>query len=169
MLTINFHPDSDRPDFVTAAEEYQQLWEAEGKRIVGRIEETTGLRFAERVINAIAFEGISHSQPLSLRASYPPDVKKATLVHELCHRLLTGNNIGFRGKLGSYEWNLESHKAINLFLFDVWADLYGEVFAAHQVETESMRQPFYREAWEWALSLGRDERAKLFQEIVEKV
>ena len=44
-------------------------------------------------IRAIVYEGISNSGykriPMRMRASYPPDTKRATLVHELAHRLIS--------------------------------------------------------------------------------
>ncbi len=158
MLTVNFHPDSNKPDLVAAAAEYTRLWQTEGGQIVARLDGVTGLTFAEEFINAIVFEGVSQSHPLCLRASYPAETKKGTLIHELCHRLVRGN----RSRLGlpAYRSNeqLQNHQLIDLFLFDVWVDLYGEEFARRQVEVESERQQFYKEAWGWALSMGRGER-----------
>jgi hypothetical protein len=91
MLEIRFHPESDEPVLVAAAADYQRLWDAEGRRIVERLAALTGLRFAERVINALVFDGPSHCHPLRLRAGYDGETKLGTLIHELCHRLLRGN------------------------------------------------------------------------------
>lgn len=158
MLTVNFHPDSDNLELVAAADDYAHLWQADGDQIVARLNGATGPTFVEEFINAIVFEGVSQSHPLCLRASHPTETKKETLIHELCHRLIQGN----RSRLGLPAYRpseqLQNHQLIDLFLFDVWVDLYGEEFARRQVEVESERQPFYKEAWGWPLSMGRGER-----------
>ena len=84
-------------------------------------------------IKAIVFEGISNSgykwKPMRMRASYPPDTKRATLVHELAHRLIADLS----------SWNLEEHPIIFLFVYDVWVKLWGQEFADEQVAVESER------------------------------
>src|SRR4051812_37311129 len=91
---ITFVAESD--SFATATHEYEQLWASEGDRIVAAMEESSGLtfvypNFADSSIMAIVLEGVSNSgyreSPMRLRASYPTDTKKATLIHELGHRL----------------------------------------------------------------------------------
>ena len=166
MLTIHFYPESDHPDLVGAAQEYQHVWDAEGSRIILSLETISGLRFVETAINALVFEGISHSYPLCLRASYATDVKIATLSHELCHRLIRGN----QSRLGLPPYRpdqqLYNHQLIDLFLFDVWTDLYGEEFARRQVVVESQRQPFYKDAWDWALAFDRAARTAKLRELL---
>ena len=160
MVAIHFHPESDlTPDLAIAAADYQQIWDREGPRIVDRLETLTGLRFMESFIHAIVFERPSCPHPLCLRASYPKDVKLGTLIHELCHRLISGN----RGRLGlppPRDMTEETHRLIDLFLFDTWSDLYGEEFARNQVAIESERQAFYATTWTWALMMDRRERAE---------
>src|SRR5262249_43660792 len=82
--TINFEPESER--FAQATKDYQSLWTSEGKRIVETMESWSGLKFDGRDVRAIVFEGVSSSgfgdTPMKLRASYPPEVKKGTLIHE---------------------------------------------------------------------------------------
>src|SRR4051812_37780307 len=87
---IVFEPESDQ--FADAAREYQTLWDRDGAKIVAAMEAVSGLKFDERVIQAIVREAASLSgykdeKSMVLRASYPLDTKKATLVHELGHRL----------------------------------------------------------------------------------
>ena len=167
MVTIHFHPESDLTlDLAVAAAEYQRIWGREGPRVVERLETLSGLQFAESIIHAVVFERPSNSHPLCLRASYPNDVKLATLIHELCHRLISGN----RGRLGlapPRELTEETHRMIDLFLFDAWADLYGEEFATRQVAVESERQAFYATAWSWALAMDRQGRAEALRGLLE--
>ena len=91
---ITFVPQSD--SFAAATHEYERLWADEGARIVAAMEQVSGLSFvypafADTAITAIVFEGMSNSgyreSPMHLRASYTPDTKKATLIHELGHRV----------------------------------------------------------------------------------
>jgi hypothetical protein len=156
---IRFRPEPDEPALVAAAAEYRRLWEAEGERIVAAFGAVTGLAFAEAVVDAAVVGGPSQSNPLRLRGSYDAEAKRGTLIHELAHRLIRAN----RARLGLPPYRpdreRENHELIDLFLFDVWSDLYGEPFARRRVEAESRWQPFYREAWEATLALDRVGRA----------
>lgn len=158
-MEIQFHPESDRPALVSATTDYQRLWEAEGEKIAEQFAAATGLRFAEARIDALVYEGTSQSHPLRLRASYDGETKLGTLIHELAHRLLQDNRA--RLQLPSYrpDQGREEHELLDLFLFDVWTDLYGEMFARRQVEVESQRRPMYREAWNATLALDPAARA----------
>jgi len=161
VLTVRFHPESDEPELVLAATEYQRLWDAEGDHIVEQFEAVTSLSFAEHLINAIVFEGVSRSHPLCVRASYDAEAKRAGLIHELSHRLVRGNRARLSLPQPQPGRQRENHELIDLFLFDVWVELYGEEFARRRVDVES-RPPypvFYRLAWESALTLGRAGRA----------
>src|SRR5947207_3239252 len=82
---IRFSPQSEA--FAAAAREYQTIWSAESVRAIEVMERVSRLKFLESEIRAIVFEGVSQSgfgkTPMMLRASYPADTKKATLIHEL--------------------------------------------------------------------------------------
>ncbi len=159
MLIINFYPDSDKKELTEAVEEYKKIWLDEADKIVESIKKVSGLSFVEKEINAIVFEGRPHSPPLSLKASYPHATKKASLIHELCHRLLDGNGLSLpRGQNSSLE-----HKNLDLILYDIWADLYGQQFADKQVALESKRVQLYKDAWDYALSFTKDERKSEFK------
>lgn len=93
MLQINFYPESDKKEFIKAAKEYQKIWDKEGKKIIKTIEKISGFKFKTKFINAVTFEGVSYSLPLRLTSSYPLKFKRATLIHELCHRLLVDNGV----------------------------------------------------------------------------
>jgi hypothetical protein len=160
MLNINFYPDSDKKEFIQAAQKYQQIWDAEKSKILQKYEELSGLKFKENQINAIVFEGVSGSHPLRVRSSLSAEAKLATLIHELGHRLIFQETRKL--KLN----NLEEHKILNLLLFDVWRDLYGKLFADRNVDIERQRQTYYKEAWLWALSHNRVNRTKLFRKLM---
>lgn len=166
-LKITFYPDSDQPEFLKASKEYQHIWDEDGERIIETIERVSSLRFLEKFINAIVFEGISRSHPFCLRASYKEEHKKSTIIHELCHRLSVGNHIVIKDERGLTS-SLENHRILNLILYDIWSDLYGEEFAKEAALIESKRQQFYKDAWDYALGFNRETRAMKFAEIIKK-
>ena len=128
------------------------------------MERVSGLRFLESHVNAVVFEGVSRSgtgnTPMYLRASYPANVKKATLVHEHGHRLIA--------QLRNRPGDLDEHRVLNLFLYDVWESLWGVDFANQQVTVESALTGLYdyKGTWTWALSMSKEQRASRFAEIV---
>ena len=157
---IEFEPESSR--FNSATEEYREIWRTEGERISRALEAATGLEMETGPIGAIVYQGISNSgykrQPMRMRASYPPDTKRATLVHELAHRLISD----FVSKDG------EDHPIIFLFVYDVWVQLWGQEFADEQVAVESERRGHYdyESAWRDALALGREGRAERWKQFL---
>src|SRR5688572_17180784 len=138
---IDFQAESSR--FAAATAEYREIWQTEGERISAALETVTGLEMEAGPIRAIVYEGISNSGyrhiPMRMRASYPPDTKRATLVHELAHRLISG----YVSKEG------EDHPIIFLFVYDVWVKLWGQEFADAQVAVESKRTGVYDYAGAW--------------------
>jgi hypothetical protein len=147
--------------FAAAAREYEQLWAAEGDRIVRAMESVSGLTFRDTAVRVLVYEGISQSgyrdrSPMRMRASYPPDTKKATLIHELGHRL----------QEGLFRRDEEEHGPLFLWLYDVWVQLYGREFADAQVAVEKRRRGPYPEAWDDALALSAAERAARWRTLV---
>lgn len=148
------------PEFDEATEEYRRIWDQEGARMAAALERVTGLTFPPGGIEALisqappmmAYDGRS----LRLRAAYSPDYKRATLVHELGHRL---------SFLLPRRDGLDDHRLLYLFLYDAWTDLYGEPFAERMASIER-RIPGtydYDSAWAWALSMTREERQARLQ------
>jgi hypothetical protein len=81
----------ENANFIAAAEEYQRIWADEGERVIRAMEQVTRLEFPEKEVAAEIYEGPSFSGrgslPMRLRASYPFEIKKGTLVHEMGHRM----------------------------------------------------------------------------------
>src|SRR5262245_41687072 len=160
-VQIRFEPESAQ--FDKAAAEYDALWKAEGSRIIDAMERVAGLPFEEREIRSVVFEGVSTSgfgdTPMRLRASYPPEIKKGTLIHELGHRFLA------RRVLGTTE--IDEHRKLFLILYDIWVALYGKEFADNNVVVESRRKGIidYDSAWKWALAMTPEERAARFKSL----
>ena len=148
---VSFTPVS--PEYAEAAGEYRRLWQAEGPRIVAAMEGATGLAFPAARVDAIVSEGRPMAsfdgRTIRLRASYSPAYKKATLAHEIGHRL------AFTLPRDS---GLDDHRLLYLFLYDVWTDLYGQAFADRMVSIERRIGPAYEAAWDWARAMTREER-----------
>ena len=152
QLTFTAQADS----FRVAAREYDSLWTSDAVRITRALEAAARLRFAEigdTVIRAIVFEGVSssgyHDKPMQLRASYPVATKKATLMHELGHRL----------ESDLFRASENDHPFLFLWLYSAWVDAYGEGFAREQVAVEKRRGGVYPAAWDAALALSAEGRA----------
>lgn len=166
-MIINFYPESDNLEFEKAAKEYRQIWGKDGARIAAAIEKISGLKFKEKIINAVTCDDVSYSIPLKLQSNISFENKKGTLVHELCHRLLVGNNVRFDFAYEDPNWNMEVHKQVDLILYDIWVELYGEEFAKKEIEYEiglwtGKGISPYKIAWDFVLSLNKNERAKEF-------
>lgn len=148
---VSFTPVS--PEYAKAADEYRGLWQAEGPRIAAAMEAATGLAFPAEAVDAIVSEGRPMAsfdgRTIRLRASYSPAYKKATLAHEIGHRLTFAM---------PRTAELDDHRLLYLFLYDVWADLYGREFADRMVSIERRIGPAYEAAWDWALAMTREER-----------
>lgn len=169
-MKINFYPDYDNPDFEKAAKEYGKIWQGEGDRIVNVIEKISGLKFREKIINAITHKYGSWAHPLGLQSNLSPEHKKKSIVHELCHRLMRGNDLEPKNKNYTIE---NTHRQIDLILFDILCALYGEGAAKENIKFETSlwtREGIspYETAWNWALSMTKEERQKEFKKYLPK-
>lgn len=155
--------EAQSAQFDSSARAYERIWREDGARIVAAMERRASLRFvyplyADTVIRALVLEGVSNSgyrelSPMTLRASYPLDTKRATLVHELGHRLMAG----------LFERDEPQHEPLFLWLYDAWIDLYGPEFAAAQAAIERQRGGPYPAAWDAVTALSAEERAARWQ------
>jgi hypothetical protein len=147
-----------------AARTYRSIWEQDGARIIAALEARTCMPFTEAAVAALVGDSVSDSggpeHPMSLRASYELDLKRATLVHELGHRHLW--------QLAERLDDIDGHRTLYLILDRVWADVWGEEFAAARVRGESSwRSSYdYAAAWAWARSLSVDERGVLWNRLL---
>jgi hypothetical protein len=160
--TVAFHAATAAHDSATRA--YRAIWEQDGARIVAALEARTCMRFPETALAAVVGDEVSDSggpeHAMSLRASYDLDVKRATLVHELAHRHLW--------QLANRLDGLDGHRTLYLILEGVWADVWGEDFAAARVRGEaSWRASYdYAAAWKWARALTLDQRGVLWNRLL---
>lgn len=164
-VTVSFSPESKKPAFETAVGEYASIWAAEGDRVIAAMEKISTLRFPEKNVKAQIYEGPSFSgrggAPMRLRASYQAEEKKGTLVHELGHRM--------NAQLKVRPADLDEHRLLFLYLYDLYVDLYGKEFADRQVAFGKTLKGLYdyEGAWNWALAMSREERLGQFTAVVK--
>jgi len=163
--TLALEVQADSAPLEAAAAEYRAIWAREGVRILTTMELFSGLRFRETSIPVRIVTGPSSSgygaRPMRLRGSYPEPTKRATLIHELGHRLQ--NDLFTRGE--------DDHPALFLWLYEVWTALYGAEFARQQVEVESARtgsRHDYRALWAAAMAMDSSSRARTWQGLREE-
>jgi hypothetical protein len=148
------------------ARTYRAIWNEYGDRIVAAFEAVTCMPFVEPRVAAVVANDVSHSggpeHPMQLRATYARAVKQGTLVHELGHRHLW--------QLAERLEGVDGHRTLYLVLDRIWARVWGEDFAAQRIATESEWEASYDygDAWRWAQSLTRAERARLWDELLAR-
>ena len=148
----------------SAARAYRAIWAQDGARILAALEARTCMPFPEPKVAALVGDEVSHSggpeHPMGLRASYDLDVKRATLVHELAHRHLW--------QLTQRLDDVDGHRTLYLILEGVWAEVWGEDFAAERVRGETSWQASYdyAAAWDWARKLTLDQRGMLWNRLL---
>lgn len=164
-VDVTFSPQEKKPAFVAAVGEYRGIWSAEGDRIIEGLEKISTLRFPEKHVKAEIYEGPSFSgrggAPMKLRASYQAEEKKGTLVHELGHRM--------NAQLKVRPADLDEHRLLFLYLYDLYVDLYGKDVADREVAFGKTLKGIYdyEGAWNWALAMSREERSARFAEVLK--
>lgn len=161
-MQIKFYPESDLVDLGSAVQEYQNIWDEDGQRIVQVWEKITNLKFKETFINASVSDQISGSHPLNLRYNVASNNKKSILVHELGHRILYRRVDGMK-KVDS----IARHKFLYFVLHDVFLELYGEDFLKEAIEFEGTLSEKYKVAWDFVLKYSKEERFELFKKVLE--
>jgi hypothetical protein len=121
-------------------EEYEKIWREEGENMIKKIEKYSNMNFATQELEAVVYDGKSSSHPLMLRDSYPYDLKRAVLIHELLHILFVDNEIKFKD-------SLSLHNYLYSFYKDILLDLYGKEFLNYVIGEESKLGKVYKEAW----------------------
>jgi hypothetical protein len=164
-VNVTISAQDKNPAFDAAVNEYRQIWTDEGRRIVDAMEKICRLKFPDKNVKVEIYEGPSFSgrggAPMKLRASYGPDEKKGTVVHELGHRM--------NAQLEMRPPELDEHRLLFLYLYDLYVDLYGKEFADKQVAFGRTLKGMYDydAAWTWALGMTSEERARRFADVLK--
>lgn len=155
--------------------EYAMVWEKEGNKIIKSIEDNLGLKFNEEELKIDICEGYQDKGNFSGRSTkdnmvfrYNNRCKCGTFYHELSHRIITEYDMFEKLK---NQFNLkEEHQIIDLFLYDAIEEAYGTEAALFRVEYEkTFPEPEFKESWDFALSLSREERKRMLKEMIEVV
>jgi hypothetical protein len=165
-VRLDFRAASD--SFSAARDEYEKIWAAEGPKMIAAMEMTAGLRFVYpqfadtsivvTVREVAASSGFRDRSGIVMRASYAPDTKRTTLMHELGHRLMAG----------LFTRDEEEHDELFLWLYDAWVLMYGSATADEQVTIEKRRGDRYVTAWDKALALSADGRAAAWRRVLDE-
>ena len=149
-------PQKNELNLILEAKAYKKVWSQNSRKILKAFRDITGLEFIQSTITAHvydgdrSFSGIPY-KPMRLQGNYRTDEERLLiLVHELSHRLLGGNGLGNMDKFS----NLEDHRRIYLFMYDVVNKAYG-IELAERLETSEARDmhPDYSKAWHQAMSM----------------
>lgn len=166
-------------------QQYRTQWTNNARRLLKAFRAVTGLEFQQRTITAHVFNGMRSdagalNEPMMLAGdSRSEDIKLATIVHELSHRLLGGNalgivNLGLATKDGGWtDDEIErDHRHIYLFEYDVMCAAFGE--AGGEICRKYEERYGYDEAdphnraWKWAMSLTFAERQRALRYITKR-
>ena len=153
--------------------EYKIMWSIEGKRIQDAFKKILSLPFKESKISLLINEGLNFSNDSGktedsiMNFRYNNRCKLGTFLHELSHRIVMEYSLYERAKK-LYELN-DIHELIDLFLYDIIVELYGEEAANLRVEYESnFEDVIYKNSWHKALSFTFKERQLMLKEIVKE-
>ncbi len=150
---LTFQPVA--PRFTEAADQYRALWDQEGDRIVEALERAAGFSFPSTPIEVLVTDSATMTsldgRTIRMRPGYGRNFAKATLAHEMGHRLALAL---------PRTAEIDDHRVLYLFLYDAWTDLYGRDFADRMVEIERGFHTHYDydAAWTWALSMTHAQR-----------
>ena len=165
-----FAADPQHGEFADSA---RKLWQVDGSRVIAALQAASGLRFRDQEITVIMRGATASSgaagnpnSPLRLDLRYPILM---SLTHELGHRL-NAQLTHLPPELKSGHGGLDAHKLLYLYLYEVWVQLYGTQTADTWRDTErgwaDLGYEFIRTAWDWAMALGPEGRARKFREVV---
>lgn len=163
---------TDNEKYRMHCEEYKIIWEKEGKKIQDAYEKVLHIPFKEKEIKLLInsgkdgsnYSGDTINDEMNFR--YNNRCKIGTFLHELSHRIIMEYDLFSKGKkLYNYK---DIHEVVDLFLYDVICNLYGEESANMRVEYESgFEEETYRTSWEEALSKTYEERQEIIKRIME--
>lgn len=152
--------------------QYQQFWDANEAQIKESFYRHTGLRFRQQIITVHVHNGYwsragVQGVPMRLTCHFGKNTGPGiVLLHELAHRLLMGHDIAPSGVAANRTYTY--HRQIDLFLFDIWSDIFGETLAVQAVEAEQAISFAYEVAWDWALGKSSSQRQATLKRIIAR-
>lgn len=170
-MELIIYTDNDK--YNMHCQEYKIIWSIEGKRIQEAFKKILFLPFKESKVILLINEGLDFSNDSGKTENdimvfrYNNRCKIGTFLHELCHRIIMEYSLYEKAKK-MYNLN-DIHELIDLFLYDIIVELYGEDTANLRVEYESnFEDEIYKNSWCKALSFEFNERQSILKEIVKE-
>ena len=166
-LTFLYPKDRLEFDLIMPTASYEKIWKEDSERIQRIFEKHTGLKFQQKEIKVKVHHDTSWSgtltKPMRLNTqNFTLITRRFALIHELGHRLLSGNQLGSQEE-DEEKYIEEEHKRLYLFEGDVFKDLYGtEAFR----EWSTIRQERDTKAFEWAYGFSKKERQQKLKHLI---
>ena len=172
-MRLIIKPEENILKLIIEAEAYRQVWRQNARKIRKAFREVTGLDFNQAVITANVYEGERslsgyYRHPMRLQNdAILTENKLLILIHELSHRLLGGNKLALNDELKLS--NLELHKRIYLFEYDVVNNALGEEMAKRLEKLEARPDdPDYFNSWRWAMAMTYEQRQEKLKQLAKK-
>ncbi|MGH7157236.1 MAG: hypothetical protein ACREGG_03965 [Candidatus Saccharimonadales bacterium] len=172
-MRLVIKPQENRFNLIVEAEAYRQIWKQHARKLRKAFREISGLDFNQAVITAHVYDGQRslsgyYRHPMRLQADGKShEDKLLILVHELSHRLLGGNTLALNSELNLS--NLELHKRIYLFLYDVVNQALGAEMVKRLAKLEARPDdPDYYKAWKWAIAMAFEQRQSKMKQLAKQ-
>ncbi len=157
---------SSNKEHVLSKLEYEALWQVYGHKIQHAFEKIAGLSFKEDNIDSIVgnyesnFAGNTLKEPMLFRFSVRH--KLGTIIHELSHRFLIEYQFQYANVLEN------DHELIDLFLYDVIQESFGESAARERVAYEcTFPELEIPNAWNKILKHSKSKRRELWNTVLK--
>jgi hypothetical protein len=173
-MILVFKEAGNQLENILASGRYNRAWDEYKDAITEAFHRHTGLKFKQSEIPVRVIEGNRSSSTtqhgtmeLSAEVTEPEEIA-TTLIHELAHHLLAGNGIDPPLTTQSAESEVPYlvHSYIDLFIYDVIADVLGAEAASRYSEDElRMSSEYYGKAWQWAMAKTYEERQQTLSDL----
>lgn len=180
-MQLIIKPGDDSFETLLSTYGYRSIWHGHRAAINAAFHEFTGLHFTQRSITAHvkliegSIDGSSGGRDfaMELKAFHTPEEQTTVLIHELAHRLLSGNAIEalFIGLIdestAAEEQIYFKHVLTYLFTSDVVRKVFGEEYAQYFEHYElHISNPTYPKAYRRAMDMSFTERQRVVRAIV---
>jgi len=191
-MQLIIKPAKDKANYLyltLEANEYRELWKRHARKLRASIRTITSLDFRQRTITAQVRMGTYGEAGWYHKAmALPTDpgnhgLKLMTLVHELSHRLMTGNgftmaDFGIEDRIGKDTDAIVDfqHRLIYLFEYDVMCNAHGDeggelcrTYDELGQESNGANAEPYKRAWQWAMQLTFEQRQHCLRWLVQHI
>lgn len=175
-MRLIIKPGDDSLETILLTGPYQRLWWEHSHAILTAFHQVTGLSFRQSTITALVYpshKGESgwyhHAMRLPGKFSDKND-PLIVLVHELSHRLLSGNALYFEAQFSRTLSQEYAHRLSYLFDKDVIQEALGGKHARRYMEAKSALCEMsngHTRAWHWVSSLSPEVKRRAVRRLVD--